>query len=230
MRSIYQRSRYVLNLDQYGLDSSTDELGKIELDIPNDRQYVLRMLIKKPFTEFLVPDELQWCKPMIDKCYENQLDNGIRQPFVYLTVRSGHVDSINDDVWHVDGFSMNVSHLPEQNYIWADKYPTEIYMGDEYVPSDFNPYKHNIHQLFQDIIGDKKATHTCSEKHIHVFDPYVIHRRNPESNDKYRTFVRVSFCPMEIDDLNNTYNELIPTNYTRDGVTFRDTLERYAYK
>lgn len=40
--------------------------------------------------------------------------------------------------------------------------------------------------------------------------------------------MRVSFCPMEIKDVNNTQNPLIPRDYDRDGVEeFREDLERY---
>jgi len=37
----------------------------------------------------------------------------------------------------------------------------------------------------------------------------------------------VSFTPIEIDDLNNTENHLLPTNYKRDGVKFRNTLKDF---
>jgi len=49
-------------------------------------------------------------------------------------------------------------------------------------------------------------------------EPYVIHRRPPNTQGIHRTFVRISFTPIEIMDINNTENPAIQTNYTRDGI------------
>jgi len=62
-----------------------------------------------------------------------------------------------------------------------------------------------------------------------MMDPYVVHRRPPISNGVVRTFVRISFTPIEIPDVNNTPNPLIPTqHYITDGVkSFREHLLDY---
>jgi len=77
---------------------------------------------------------------------------GIEHSFCYLTVRSGKVTSRTDDVWHVDGYSEKITHLPEQNYIWCDKFPTEYVEKAFKIPDDFNPKIHNIHLFLQEEI------------------------------------------------------------------------------
>ena len=58
-------------------------------------------------------------------------------------------------------------------------------------------------------------------------DPYVPHRRPASTQGEMRCFVRVSFTPIEINDVNNAQNPLIPRNYTRDGVEIRNQLVDY---
>lgn len=169
------------------------------------------------FGEYVIPKELEWVRPLIELCDSNQKLIGIRQPFVYITIRSGLVESVTDDLWHVDGFSQNITHLPEQNYIWSNNYPTEYVTKLFDFPIDFNGLKHNIHLFFQDNIDDKDIL-LMNKNTIYCLDPYVIHRRSPISNNKNRCFIRLSYTPIEIEDINNTINPLLFTNYKRDGV------------
>lgn len=226
--SIADRATNALNLDQYSEANGPDRLGQLDLNTPDDRQYVLRMLIKEPFGEFQIPNELEWLEPLVSRAYAHQLKMGVRQPFCHVTVRHGEVTSEKDDEWHVDGFSMNVTHLPEQNYAWVNRYPTEYMERGFDIPEDFDPQKHNIHLLFQDLMNGDEDVKTFDEETVYCFDPYVLHRRPEVPTGIERTFIRVSFTPMEIKDVNNTQNPLIPRDYDRDGVEeFRNQLERY---
>lgn len=226
---IEDRARTALNLDQYSGINSPEKLGYLDLDTPENRQYILRMLVREPFGGFKVPDELLWLKPLIEAASNHQEQMGIRQPYCHITVRHGEVTSEKDDEWHVDGFSMNVTHLPEQNYAWVNRYPTEYLERSFDIPGDFDPQKHNIHLLLQDLLGGDENVKTFDEETAYCFDPYVLHRRPQVPTGIERTFVRVSFCPMEIEDVNNTQNPLLPRDYDRDGVEeFRNQLERYS--
>ena len=62
-------------------------------------------------------------------------------------MRSGLVTSITDDEWHVDGFSMRVPQVPEQNYIWSDVYPTEQLWQRFKIPQTFDPKRHTPYQM-----------------------------------------------------------------------------------
>lgn len=227
---IKNRAREALNLDQYSEPNGPEKVSDpIDLDTPENRQYILRMLVREPFGDMQVPDHLGWIQPLLSRAQAHQRSMGIRQPFCHVTVRHGEVTSEKDDEWHVDGFSMNVTHLPEQNYAWVNCHPTQYVEEAINIPDDFNAHKHHIHKFFQDTLATRETNvKTFDEKCLYCFDPYVIHRRPTVPQGTERTFVRISFCPMEIRDVNNTQNPHIPREYERDGVKeFRENLERY---
>lgn len=224
---IKDRAFNALNLEQYSKINKADKLGYIELSVPIEEQYILRMLIKKMFNGYMIPQEIQWLQPFIEKCEAYQKSMGINQPFVYITIRNGIVKSVTDDEWHVDGFSKTITHLPEQNYIWSNKIPTEYIEKAIEIPHDFNPLKHNIHKFFQKRISETDIK-MMNEKKIYCLDPYIIHKRPKIEPNVNRCFIRLSFTPIEIEDVNNTINPLLVTNYTRNGVMeMRDQLIEY---
>lgn len=224
------RGKRALNLDLYAKKNLPIKIGKIDLLPPKERQYILRMLIKRPFEAFALPSELQWVAPMITSARISQAKMGIEQPFCYLTVRHGIVTTETDDEWHVDGFSMQITHLPEQNYVWANVQGTEYVKQSFYIPKDFDPLVHNIHKLWPSQIR-KETIKVAEDATMYCFDPYIVHRRPVVTKGTLRTFVRLSFTPIEIPDVKNTFNVLMPTNYTRDGVgEFRNQLIEYPLK
>jgi len=231
MNFIGERGERMLNLGQFNNENFPCNIGRWQPQSMPQRQYILRMLIKKLHGDFMLPPEIDWLRGFIDRCYQFQKNTlGIIHPYCYLTVRSGLVTSTTDDVWHLDGFSTNISHLPEQNYLWTDVYPTEFTVKAIDFPSNFRGNKHNINYFIQDTLALRPepilpATPEC----IYCFDPYVIHRRPQVPEGIHRTFVRVSFIPIEIVDDNCTRNPLLPTPlYNRNAVTgYRDKLARY---
>ena len=225
--SIQSRATRPISLRDFGRAGAAPELvGDLVLSPPSREQHVLRMLIRRPYEGLRLPHELQWVLPLVGVAERCQA--GIaRHPFLYLTVRNGVVASVGDDQWHVDGFSMQYHHLPEQNYVWTDYAGTEFYTGQCNIPGDFDPFRHNLHSYIQTQISPDMVC-CMLPFHAYVMDPYVIHRRGAPAGRR-RCFVRLSYTPIEIADRNNTPNPLLPTNYTRDGVKdFRDTLVRYG--
>lgn len=228
--TIAERGRFPLDLKLYACRNYAEEEGLLALELPDHRQYVLRMLIKTPFDDYVVPDKYSWVLPMVELAYQAQMDKRIKQPFTYLTIRHGLVDSVTDDNWHVDGFSMQITHLPEQNYIWTSNDATECTTLPIDFPEDFDPLKYNIHYYLQDQIKERKPQILqVKSKYVYCLDPYIIHRRPRITSGKQRTFIRVSFTPIEIMDKNNTENPLLDwRTYSKDRVvSFRDQLERY---
>lgn len=224
-----KRAFKALSLEHYFNANKIDELNHIPIDCPHDEQYVLRMLVKKPFVEFQLPKELHWMRSILLLSNANQLRLGINQPFCYVTVRHGVKQPKTNDVWHVDGFSMNITHLPEQNYIWTNVHPTEYVEKAFDFPMDFDPAKHNIHSFFANKIKDEDIK-TCLPNILYGMDPYIIHRRPVNiPKDTLRTFVRISYTPIEIMDDNNTGNPLLyMPPYHRDGIKdFRNSLIDY---
>jgi hypothetical protein len=217
-----------IDLQEFGRRTSPPEMvGCLHLSPPQSEQQVLRMLIRRPFDGLRLPHWLQWVLPLVGMAEARQASIA-RHPFLYLTIRSGVVSSQGDDQWHVDGFSLQYHHLPEQNYIWSDSCGTEWYNGPVEIPEDFDPLRHNLHSYLQERIDPALICRVLAG-HAYVLDPYVIHRRPPETAGSQRCFVRLSYTPIEIADANNSLNPLLPTNYARDGVKeFRDRLVPYA--
>jgi hypothetical protein len=221
----------ILNLAQYRKVNKPLKVGKVEATPPNLEQRVLRILVSSPYSRGLkVPAEYSWTLPIIAQAQKYQMEKiGIRHPYVYLTIRSGIVSTRTDLDWHVDGFSVKYNHLPEANYIvMYGPEPTEYVEQCFDFPFDFNPLRHNIQTFFQHRV-DPASIRTIKPGTLYFLDPYVVHRRPPSASGKQRTFVRISFTPIEIPDCNNTTNPLIPTShYSIDGVKeFRNTLLDY---
>lgn len=214
-----------LNLQEYRHAHLPEYVAPCYLVFPENPLYILRMLIRSQNEDqYSAPDNLFFLKPFIDACIAYQKKYvRVRHPFLYLTVRHGPVVSETDDEWHVDGFSMKYNHLPEQSYIWANHSPTQFGTVELDIKG-FNPAKHNIHKLIQrhnplPAVGSRPNA-------IYCIDPYIIHRRPPNLNkDAWRSFVRVTFSPIEIRDVNNTLNPFVVSNNDFDGVKqFRDKL------
>lgn len=227
MSNIKQRAFSALNLNQYSQVNKPDKVQKIKLEIPQESQMILRMLIRTPYDEYQLPKEVEWMVDLFFWAHQSQKNIGVNQPFVYLTIRHGIANFEKDDEWHVDGFSTNVTHLPEQNYVWVDKIPTEYVEQSFDFPKDFDPRSHNIHWFLEEKVRNENIR-TCDPETVYCFDPYVVHRRPKITQGMLRTFIRITYCPMEINDVNNTINPLIETNYKRDGVkSFRNKLVKY---
>ena len=150
---------------------------------------------------------------------------GINNEFVYVTVRHGIVDTTRDSEWHVDGFSMRFPHKPEQDYVCTSSVPTEFLLSRWRIPNDFDPFKHNIHHFFQDRENQGERFYG-QDNTVYLIDPYCVHRRPPEAAGTARTFWRVAFVPIEIEDDTCTQNPLLPRKvYARGDI--RTTLTRY---
>jgi hypothetical protein len=199
----------------------------LDLEVPKTPQMILRMMIRNPFSQgFQIPKELDWLRTVILACDTVEKTHGVENPYVYVTVRHGIVNTVTDDLWHVDGFSMRMPHVPEHNYIWADVHPTEILDQWVTLPHDFDPMRHNIHHYFQDV-ADESNTCIMRAEHIYAIDPYVIHRRPSIPAGTQRTFFRVSFIPVEIEDDTCHVNPLIPREKPYGREDIRHRLERY---
>lgn len=224
-----ERYNATVNLAQFSNINIPLEVGSVYVKPPCKEQKILRMLVSDPYhKEMCLPKQLKWVSKAIEQAKRFQLNYiGIQHPFTYITVRHGKVDSVTDDMWHVDGFSTRIAHLPESNYIFTSNDPTEWVEQSFDFPEEFDPLQHNVHLFFQHRVKNKNIR-CLKQGYMYHMDPYVIHRR-PSNITTNRTFVRISFTPIEIPDINNTINPLISTpHYIIDGVkSFRDKLLDY---
>ncbi|MCA9349152.1 hypothetical protein KC878_03355 [Candidatus Saccharibacteria bacterium] len=233
MSTIKQRAKHLLGTNFFEEPNSAEYVAPMVLSPPVEDQYVLRCPLVVLGQPYSLPNEMNWCADFIQACMNYQLKViGVNQPYMYLTIRHGKVISETDDEWHVDGFSMKVPHIPEQNYIWTSANPTEITSFGLHIPDDFDPLHHNLQLLIQDSLPTNAKIATLEPQTIYAMDPYVFHRRPTVETGQTRTFLRLSFTPIPIDDVNNHTNPAfgkITTSY--DGVKdFRDKLSRYVAK
>lgn len=226
--SVQDRSRSLLShKNPFGFPAEKIA-GSPIVSPPESRQYILRMMVRTPESNgFQVPDELEWLRATIEFCDAEQRRLGISNLYVYITVRNGLVESTTDDLWHVDGFSMRVPHIPEQNYIFASSHGTEVLEQGISIPEGFDPMVHNIHLYFQDVADSTKVV-VLDDSTLYRIDPYVIHKRPRVPEGVFRTFFRISFIPIEIEDDTCTINPMIPRlrPYGRGDV--RNILRRYV--
>jgi len=220
------RANNLLDLRGYSQISNPIPVFEGEMECPYERQYILRMMIRSPETHvFQIPEELKWLEKTIWNCAEFQFRNGLFNPFVYVTVRHGLVTSETDDDWHVDGFSMRIPHVPEQNYIWTNSNPTQYQDKTFPIPEDFDSLKHNLHNYLSSQAEESK-TKTLKTNTVYLFDPYWVHRRPFCEAGTIRTFWRISFVPIEIKDDTCTQNPLLPKKvYGNQDI--RQTLTEY---
>lgn len=224
--TIKERAKKILSLEEYSNTGKPIKLDHLELKKPEKEQQILRMVICVDGLNFKIPSEIDWVKAMIKKTLKHQLESlNVRHSFCYVTIRHGLVNSEKDDLWHVDGFSTKITQIPEQNYIWCDHTPTEYVDLNVNFPSDFDPLKHNINFYLRNHITNNILQ--CEEETIYCLDPYILHKRPENTNNKKRTFIRISFVPIEINDVNNTQNPLLKRIYNQDGLTVRDKLIDY---
>jgi hypothetical protein len=222
--TLQERSRFVLDHLQFRKINLPIKCFHYELSPPAEEQYILRMLIKRHHGKFMIPEHIEWCRDLIMKCSDEQNNLCIRHSFCYITIRSGYVKSTTDDEWHVDGFSTRISHIPEQNYIISNCHPTEYVVQKFKIPDRFCSLRYNINTLLDKQVNYENV-YTAKENTVYCFDPYILHRRPQIPINTKRCFIRISFTPIEIFDINNTTNPLLLTEVTNiDGVKFRNKL------
>lgn len=224
-----------LNLQEYANVSAPIPVARFQAGLtqtalyPPRAQKILRMCVKLPRGELRLPQELNWLSPALIAAIRYQeatVPDGCYSRYIYITVRVGEVNTRTDDVWHVDGFSMRVPHVPEQNYIWADRGPTQWLEQKFPLPDDFDPMRHNLHMYFN-TYGHPANIRTLDPCTMYQIDPYCVHRRDPETTGmKQRAFLRISFIPIEIEDDTCTPNPRLPLGpYNRGDI--RKTLVPY---
>jgi len=226
-----ERSKKALSLDQFNTPKEPDHVFDFNTaSCPHDRQYILRMMIREPHGVLLLPESLEWIRPMVEQADEVQRKAGIRHGFLYATVRHGICTSETDDEWHTDGYSEIISHIPEQNYIVTSNHCTEYISMPIDFPEDFDAIKHDMVGYINIAVEKQKPeVKTAKANAVYVFDPYVIHRKPAAANGKMRTFVRLSYLPIEIYDDKCEPNPLKQNRvYNRIARATRDTLTPYS--
>jgi len=203
-----------------------------KIKCPFETQMVLRMLVKPKYSDsFYIPSSLEWLKGIIYQLTvkdENISKISNFNKWCYVTVRHGLPTAKTDDEWHFDGASFRIELIPERNYIWVNHTPTQYKKGKLNIPDNFDPCVHNLFTFADNQLKNKKIQEVKSKK-WYLINPFCLHRRNPNTPNIKRTFIRISFTDIEGRDVNNTPNPLLVTDaYGRDPVkNFRNNLLAY---
>lgn len=226
MTRIAERARRILSVKEFEQTCHPEPVGTVYVEGPKEDVRILRMQIDPSN----LPSVVKWARPIVAAALHYQLCIvGVKHPFCYITIRHGEHFSETDDEWHVDGFSTQISHLPEQNYVWSNVDCTEFPASFRVrVPYTFNPNVHNLQTLIQRQIRKDAPVVSGVPCVIYCMDPYVVHRKPRLPVFHRRSFVRVSFTPIIINDKNNTPNPLgEPYTPPKDGVAFRNSLKTW---
>ncbi len=125
---VYRRARECFNQEEYMYPAPPLYLGGKDIQTTEHESYLLRLLIKQPGSDFVLPQKIGYLKDFIQDCsaYQRTHFPEFENRFVYITVRSGPLKSTKEDEFHTDGFQgISVPrHIPEQNYVWVDNNPT----------------------------------------------------------------------------------------------------------
>ncbi len=221
---IYQRAKRVFNQSGYMYPAPPLFLGLRDIQFPNEAIYVLRLLIKEPGSNIILPKKLSFLEGEITRCAAYQIAHfpDYQNRFLYLTVRSGPIMSSRDDELHVDGFQgISVPrHIPEQNYLWASNHPT-LFSMQPYFVEHLNPGIHNIHTHFESMTNMSMLM-SGIEKGLYIIDPFHVHKRPRLPEGTKRSMFRLCFSPVEICDDTNFVNEFLPRGpYNRADIRNR---------
>ena len=215
------------SLEDYSTLDAPELLWRERINAPDDCM-ILRMLVRPKYGEWYIPKELNWLASTIKALSAiDRARTKIRDSWCYVTVRSGPAED-TADVWHFDGGSLRTELIPERNYVWVSDWGFQYKTGNISFPDNFDPVKHDMFSYVEHELRDSPVMGTQAG-YWYLVTPFCFHRRNPESNNKQRVFIRISFVDIEIRDINCTQNPLIKTEaFGRDPVkSFRDNLEAY---
>lgn len=187
-------------------------LGYLDLELPKEEVFVLRMCIKTPTSSWKVPIELEWTVPFLVNIlsYQQSCFPDFDQRFYYLTVRVGENRTSQEDIFHVDGFQnglLEPLHAPQQFYIWSDRDPT-LFALQPYFTQGLDPIKHNFHMYF-DKHTQAASLYQGLPKNIYCLDPYIVHAK-PKGLTGFRATVRLSCIMTDVKDNTNTVNPALP--------------------
>lgn len=126
--------------------------------------------------------------------------------YVYITAKHFHVskDSLgNREGWHSDGFGTS-----DINYIWSDNSPTEFCVQPFKISTDCLI---SMQEMQEQVKKENIITYPCNS--LLRLDSSVIHRVNPNPDEGFRTFVKVSVSQEKYNLIGNAHNHLFDYNW-----------------
>jgi hypothetical protein len=162
------------------------DLGRIEM--PTEEMMFWLYLPVKIAGECrcIVPDNLRGHIPILG-IVRNDLGNVWRESYIYLTVKTLHVnvgETVNRPGWHSDGFLTD-----DINYIWYDSAPTRFFV-DGKLHSFSCDHEAALVEMKELCEGAPTAHYPC--QHVLKMDQRVLHKASVSDFSGVRTFIKVS--------------------------------------
>lgn len=192
---------------------------------------VLDMPIKFPGSNYRLPRELAYLKPLIQKIAANEhlINDRINDYYCYITLDKRIVKqgtTTRKEGIHVDGFqgARLGKKLPiDHSYIVSNNHPTIFYNQPFEVKSDWDKTCHNYFEGFeQQKTGNSQVIYPNNS--VLLIDAYCLHEAPPVIEDTFRTFLRLSYTVREFDRLGNAHNNMFDYEWEMHPRDIQKTL------
>lgn len=148
-----------------------------------------------------LPENVEFARPAVEAALTDAAWLGWDPKFTYLTMRRGWASTgnpLNRPGWHSDGFGTD-----DLNYIWTDRFPTEL------ACHDFGQVSDDHAESLEQFADRAHVTGHVETGLLYRFDQHVIHRA-PEHLDAggMRSFLKVSLSDDRYNLVGNSHNHL----------------------
>lgn len=231
---IWLRMGQSFNKDWFTIGCPPVEAGVVKIESPEKEIRVLRCPIKTPGSqELFVPSELDCFVPLVLQVGELAAAHykGFLGSHVHLTIEKtwlepGQYQRVPG--WHVDGLQgvRIAPHGTEHSWIWGDALPAQ-YCPQPFFLNHLDSVRHNMFDEMYKQAREENVLERFSNR-VYLIDPYVVHRAQLAKVGCWRTFARITFSDIELEDPANTINlSLASAQDYPDRIEVRDRLYSY---
>lgn len=209
---IWARLGQMFSTEHFLYPAPPVDIGAVALDVTSlSGLRVLRCPIKTAGSGVVVlPSELAPLRPLVQHVCEIEQHAGPFQDFwchisfERTEVQAGQHQRVPG--WHVDGFQgpRLPAHRAEHSYLWADAHPTEYCLQPFFV-SHLDAGRHNIFAALEQQ-AHPGPVYAGLPHHVYLIDPYCVHRSPLLPEAGTRSFCRITFTELELEDADNTRN------------------------
>lgn len=210
------------------------DIGVTSIKMDETPLRILRTPIKRAGDlNLYIPQELERFVSLLKHVLETELiaNDDYLNSHGHITVEHTYIEKNNVQRvpgWHVDGFqgARQHTHSSEHSYLWCSIQPAEFCIQPFFI-NHIDSARHSVFAEFERQAQDINVFSGLAN-HIYLIDPYIVHRSTPMKESNWRTFVRITFSDIELEDPMNTVNKMIPLaqNY-ESRIDHRDRLYIY---
>lgn len=203
-------------------------IGETDLSSVPDNTIFFGLPIKFPYTEYRIPNELRWAKPILQQCisYEAAINPHIADTYAYLTVYRTLVESGQKQLaarLHSDGIQgrrVQPKVAVEHGYAAVDRTPTRYFIHP-FNMSGIDVNTHLMDAVFE-AQADRRHSICVPLGQLVLFDAFMVHGAEPAAETGMRTFFKLMCTTRQYDRIGNAYNKLFAAEYERQGWQFAE--------